>query len=132
MEKKFLNEIEFETRWVDMDAYQHINNARYFDAASEARVKLFNGIRPEDMPCQIVLVESSCNFKRPFFHPDFMLVKQYLLEIGRASFTLEYEFYSKNHPGIIHAEAFAKMVCYDSVKKKAIGIPEVILQVLHR
>ncbi len=35
--RKLINQIKIPIRWVDLDAYAHVNNARYFDYMSEAR-----------------------------------------------------------------------------------------------
>ena len=119
-EKKLLSKHEFPVRWVDLDAYNHLNNARYYDFMTEARcVDLFQ-FRDE---CGFVVAENSCKYKIPLVYPETLIIEHYVQNISLTSFELIYIFRAVNS-GQIAAEGFAKMFCLDFVKKRPIKIPE--------
>lgn len=117
-EKKLIIEKEFEIRWVDMDAYVHLNNAKYYDLMSECRVAAFF---PFAQDCHYVVVENSCKYKKSVEYPSTLLVKQYVQKISAVSFECIYIFLKGD---IEVAEGFAKMVCLNPLTKKPTKIPE--------
>lgn len=128
MDKFFINRSEFDLRWIDMDAYQHLNNARYFDLMGEARARLFK--TTASLTCQLIVVETQCYFKKSYYYPDTVVIDQYCNEIKPASFILSYEFKSLHDAGILYAKGYVKIVCYDSIKQKVIAIPEEVMSAL--
>lgn len=122
-----LNELTIPLRWMDMDAYAHVGNARYYDFMTDARVDLFEKEKTlDDLTIQYVVVESGCTFKHPIVYPGNIVLKQYCLKIGKSSFTLAYEFYSTKDKNKICAEGHVIMACYNAKLKKAVRIPEEI------
>lgn len=128
---KKLNTVFIPIRWVDMDSYQHVNNALFFDYMTEARAQLLQELKTTDLSLHFVVVDTACNFKKPYIYPDTIIVEQYLEKIGHASFLLRYLFKSEKHSEILFAEGHAKMVCYDPKLKKAVGLPESVLKILN-
>lgn len=131
MEKKLLNVVNFEMKWTDLDAYKHLNNARYSDFMVECRSKLLWEISKLDGMCEFILESLTINFKKPFYYPDEIIVEQYLTELNKASFDLNYVFKSSSSKEIVHTEGFAKMVCYDPVKKRICRVPNELLQIFN-
>lgn len=126
----FLNQTTIPIRWVDIDAYQHLNNAHYFNAMSEARAHLFGKIARFNSDIQFVLVQTQCEFKKPYYYPGMILIKQYLVHMRKTSFDLLYEFYDA-HGSFLHAKGSAKIVCYSPSLKKAVRVPENIIELLN-
>lgn len=118
-EKKLLSKNEFLVRWVDLDAYNHLNNARYYDFMTEARCKDFFQFKDE---CAFIVAENSCKFKMSVSYPAKLIIEQYVQNISIASFELIYIFKLENSERIV-AEGFTKMFCLDFVRKKPIKIP---------
>lgn len=116
--KKLIIEKDFEIRWVDMDAYQHLNNAKYYDLMSECRVASFF---PFSQDCHYVVVENSCKYKKSVEYPARLLVKQYVQNISAVTFECVYIFMNAD---VEVAEGFAKMVCVNPETKKPRKIPE--------
>lgn len=119
-----LNILEMPVRWVDMDAYGHVNNARFFDAMTEARADYFGRFIRHFPHHQLILVDTHCNFKKPYFYPGTMIIKQFLEKKGHSSFELSYQFYEKNS-GMeqLYAIGSAKMVCYHAELKTPVEMP---------
>ena len=127
---KLLSTHRIPLRWVDMDLYHHVNNARYFDFMTEARAQLFVEIMQQEVRWQFILVDVHCNFRKTFVYPDTVILKQYSEKVGSKSFSLAYEFFSTQHPDQIHATGEAKLVCFDAELGKAVTLPEIIRQLL--
>ena len=65
-------------RWGDMDAMGHVNNTVYFRYMEQARISWFERLVPEDEVWQstgIVIVNASCNYKRPITYPGTVEVR---------------------------------------------------------
>jgi acyl-CoA thioester hydrolase len=122
---RLLNQVDIALRWVDMDAYGHVNNARFFDFMTEARAQLLGELKKAKTvkSLQFVVVTTDCTFLLPYLYPDTVIIKQYLKAVGNSSFTLDYEFLSSN-TSTLCATGHVKMVCYDPVREKAVPLPD--------
>lgn len=129
-ERKFVNRISIPIRWVDMDAYGHVNNARFFDCMTEARAALLKELMPLTETCQFILIDTHCNFKRPYTYPDTIVIDQFVETIGMSSFTFYYQFSVEREPTTIYATGTAKMVCFNPKLGRAIKVPSEALALL--
>ena len=65
-------------RWGDMDAMGHVNNTVYFRYMEQARIGWFEALFPGDEVWRstgIVIVNASCNYKRPITYPGTVEVR---------------------------------------------------------
>jgi acyl-CoA thioester hydrolase len=124
---KYLGECNIPVRWCDMDAYGHVNNASYFDYFSEARILVLKQIMAAEHNILFMLVDTRCNFKKEIIYPATLKFKHYLKEIGRTSFSLVVDIYSEDEK-TYHAQGEAKLVCFDPDRRKAIRIPDFLLE----
>lgn len=126
---KFLSSKKIAIRWVDMDAYHHVNNACYFDYMAEARASYFSEIL-EDKNTQYVLVHVSCDFKKPLVYPKNVIVKQYFAAISRTTFTFYYTFHDELDDSIVYAIGEGVLVSIDAKTLRPVPVPDVIKQLL--
>jgi acyl-CoA thioester hydrolase len=108
-------------RWDDLDAFGHVNNAKYLVFVQEARVDLFwkerikKGLKPvfDDM----VVARAEIDFKIPITvtNHDFD-ISIWVSKIGGAAFDLEYEI--KSDEGV-HARLKTVQVAVDMETKKS-------------
>ncbi len=124
---KFIGECIIPVRWCDMDAYGHVNNSKYFDYFSEARILVLKQIMSEKHNILYMLVDTRCNFKKEIRYPETLKFKHYLKEIGRSSFTLVVDIYSQDE-STYYAQGEAKLVCFDPERRKAIRIPDFLIE----
>lgn len=129
-QQTFLNSTHIPLRWVDLDAYAHLNNAKFFDAMTEARANLLGDLLMSPGICQFILAQTNCTFKIPYHYPETIVINQYCESIGSSSFSLHYIFTALNNTTSIYAEGTAKMVCFDPIEKKIVRIPQQLLQLL--
>jgi acyl-CoA thioester hydrolase len=81
-------------RWGDMDAMGHVNNTVYFRYMEQARISWFEALIPEAEAWQstgIVIVNASCNYKRPITYPGTVEVKLLVGQPGGSSVPTFYE-----------------------------------------
>ncbi len=123
---KLLSTYSIAIRWVDMDAYNHVNNARYFDYMAEARASYFSKIL-EDRNTQYVLVHVSCDFKKPLVYPKNIIVKQYFAERSRTTFTFYYTFHDEQDDASLYAIGKGILVSIDAKTLRPVPIPELII-----
>jgi acyl-CoA thioester hydrolase len=108
-------------RWDDLDAFGHVNNAKYLVFVQEARVDLFwkerieKGLKPvfDDM----VVARAEVDYKIPITktNHDFD-ISIWVSKIGGAAFDLEYEIESEEG---IHARLKTVQVAVDLETKKS-------------
>ncbi|MGA2655732.1 MAG: thioesterase family protein [Gammaproteobacteria bacterium] len=116
-------------RWVDMDAYQHVNNARYFDYMAETRASYFAKIL-ENKNTQYVLVHAECDFKKPLVYPKTIRVKQYFAEMSRTTFTLYYTFHDEQDDHALYAIGKGILVSIDAKTTRPVPVPDVVKNLL--
>ncbi|PIQ43398.1 MAG: hypothetical protein COV52_04975 [Gammaproteobacteria bacterium CG11_big_fil_rev_8_21_14_0_20_46_22] len=125
MNQKPLNTESFPLRWVDMDAYQHLNNGKYFDLMGETRAAFIHAVCP-GLETFYVLIDVGCQFIKPLTYPDTVTIKQYLTAYHKASFEMRYEIFSSDEPNKPAAKGHAKLCCIDAKTQKVCAIPEAL------
>jgi acyl-CoA thioester hydrolase len=117
---------------MDLDAYGHVGNSRFFDFMTDARVAAFSDNNfLSDLSLQYVVAETQCTYKKPLYYPGNVIVQQYCEHVGSRSFTLSYTFAMEDEPGVICAAGKVVMVCYDASKQKAVSLPQEIYNSLN-
>jgi len=117
-------------RWGDMDAMGHVNNTIYFRYMEQARISWFERLVPEDQAWQstgIVIVNASCNYKRPITYPGTVEVRVMAGPPGGSSVPTFYELRVDADP-VPYADGAAVVVFVDMKTQKPARIPEGIRQ----
>jgi len=117
-------------RWGDMDAMGHVNNTIYFRYMEQARISWFEQLVPEDEVWQstgIVIVNASCNYKRPITYPGTVEVRLMVGPPGGSSAPTFYELRVDADP-VPYADGAAVVVFVDMKTQKPARIPEGIRQ----
>jgi len=123
-EKKLVHVEKIPVRWGDMDAMGHVNNTVYFRFMEQTRISWFEALMPRGEAwgaTGIVIVNASCNFKKPVNYPATVEVKMYLGPLGGSSVPTTYELLVE---GELCADGAATIVFIDMQKQKAVRIPE--------
>ncbi len=112
-----------EIRFIDLDAYGHVNNALYFTYLETARIKLFQerfgGFLESDL--MFLVVRAECDFRQPIELNDPLQISIYVDQVKFTSFDFSYRLH--DGAGKVFAEAKTVMVCYDPKSKKPVAIP---------
>ena len=127
MREDYRHWITVPVRWGDMDAFGHVNNAKYFTYCESARIAYFEAIglgaqttTPDHGPS---VVTATCNFRRQVHYPATLEVGARTTKIGRTSFTLEYGIFFEG-TGDLVADGSSVVVWVDYGAGKSAPLPE--------
>ena len=84
-------------RWSDLDAYGHVNNARFLTLYEEARVAMFfTGARASGLTSfeeGIVIARHEIDYLRPVDYSDPVRIELWISELRTAQFTVDYRLF---------------------------------------
>ncbi|HEY5636989.1 MAG TPA: thioesterase family protein [Burkholderiales bacterium] len=112
-------------RWGDMDAMGHVNNTTYFRYMEQSRISWFDALVPEESAWRstgIVIVNASCNYRRPMTYPGTVEVKLFVGAPGGSSVPTFYELRVDDDP-VPFADGAAVVVFIDMETQKPVRIP---------
>jgi len=121
-------QIDIPIVWGDMDAFNHVNNTRFFRYFETARIKYFekagfietmekNSIGP-------ILASISAKFIKPLFYPDTITVGTRVTSVEPTQFVMEYIIESKSKG--IAAIGESKIVVYDYKSSERTTLPDAV------
>ena len=113
---------KLETRWRDLDAFQHVNNAEYATYVETARVDLFKrwGIKGTNEGHSIIMASLKIDYLAQLKHPSSMTIGQKVSRVGTTSFDIESVVFDKNEKAICFALVVA--VCFDFDNQKPVEV----------
>ena len=124
-QKKRVHTERIAIRWGDMDAMGHVNNTVYFRYMEQARIAWFESLVPRADAwgaISIVIVNASCNFRRPINYPGTVEVGVFAGGPGGSSVQTFYELKVEQQ---LYADGAATVVFVDR-SQKPLRIPETI------
>lgn len=125
-DRKLLFSFAIPVRWGDLDANNHVNNAKYFTYFEQARVVWLERLGAQNTADGQgpVVVQTSCEFRRPIGYPETVEVRVYGGAPGRSSFPTFYEIVAVTDPATLYATGQAIMVWTDRNTGKSCPLPE--------
>ena len=134
MQGKFKHNMRPEIRFVDIDAFGHVNNAHYLTYFEQARVKYFDDIvgwKYDWSKQGIILARAEINFVIPVLFRDEVLIWTRCSRFGNKSFDMEYRLVkTENGNEVLLADGKTVMVAFDYQANQSIPIPELWKQVV--
>ena len=102
-----------DTRWRDLDAFQHINNAVYATYIESARVDLFKrwGIPGTNKGKSIIMASLKIDYIAQLKHPTSLVIGQRVSRVGKTSFDIESVVIDEQEKAVCVGLVVA--VCYD-------------------
>src|SRR4051812_11829363 len=101
MQGKFNHSMRPEIRFVDVDAFGHVNNAHYLTYIEQARVKYFDDIvgwKYDWSKQGIILARAEINYVVPILFRDDVTILTRCSRIGNKSFDMEYRLIKNTSP----------------------------------
>jgi len=121
--------------WGDMDAFQHVNNTRYFRYFEDVRIAYFERTGLADLSAADgvgpILAQTACRFKAPLTYPDEVQAGTRVTGLGQHSFKMEFKLISVALHRVA-ATGTAVIVAYDYAEGKKALLPETWLRALGR
>ncbi len=128
MQEKFNHRSSTEVRYVDVDAFGHVNNANYLTYFEQARVRYFEdvmGWKYDWSEQGIILARAEINYQIPVLFKDNIFILTRCSRIGTKSFDLEYNVVKVvDGKDILLADGKTVMVAFDYQINQSILIPD--------
>ncbi|MEX0991299.1 MAG: thioesterase family protein [Actinomycetota bacterium] len=115
-----MHEKRIEIRWLDVDSYQHVNNATYLTYMEEVRDEWFDAtIMSVEGAGDFVLVRIAIDFRQELNHTDDLVIaKCRPIKVGRSSITTREEIWSGAR-GFLASESETVAVAHDPATRKS-------------
>ncbi|WNG40923.1 acyl-CoA thioesterase [Archangium minus] len=121
--------VRFPIHWSEMDAYGHVNNARYFTWFESARIAYMNRVglvspemqKPEGGVGPIVAA-TNAEYLRPVVFPADLVVGARVTRIGTTSITMEYAV-EDAQSGVRYARGGAVLVTLQYPTYQKVAVP---------
>ncbi len=126
--------VRFTVRWSDMDAYRHVNNARYFTYFEMGRIHIFEQIIAgnwQDAPAGPVLASVTCNFREPVVYPATLEIGTAMTRLGNKSFDLTHQIYFADSEQTV-ADGKSVIVWIDRATGKPTAVDDALRDKLNR
>jgi len=120
------------TRWMDNDAYGHVNNVQYysfFDTAVNAALIEAGVLEPASSPVIGLVVETGCRYFQPMAFPDLVSAGLRVDHLGARSVRYALGLFRGEEDEASAAGHFTH-VYVDRATRRPVPIPEVVRRVL--
>ena len=110
-------------RWSDLDAFNHVNNARYLTFLEQARIEWFetlDGPWMDDHSAPVV-ASATLNFKRPIAYPAQVAVELFTDKLGTSSVVIGHRIVAAD--GTVHCDGQVVAVWVDRQTGKPAPLP---------
>jgi acyl-CoA thioester hydrolase len=119
----FKSFITIETRWKDMDALGHINNATFLTYLESGRIELVKKWDFKKPP--FIQASTKIDYLRQLSHPATLQIGQKISRMGHKSFDILTGIFVADEEKPV-AQAVTTLVAFDYESQKTIPVPEVI------
>ena len=122
--------VNIQTRWRDLDAFGHVNNAVFATYIETARGTLFNrwSLPFDGTGKSLIVASMTINYLKQLKHPSNIIVALKINKVGNTSFNIEsYIFNEKDIQNPI-ATSNVVIVCFDFDNQKPVPVFSQILK----
>ncbi|HEV7589170.1 MAG TPA: thioesterase family protein [Longimicrobium sp.] len=131
---EFAHFLALPTRWMDNDAYGHVNNVVYyafFDTAVNRYLIDRGVLRIDSSPVIGLVVETGCRYHRPLAFPDTVEVGLRVAHLGTSSVRYELGVFREGDD-LAAAEGHFVHVYVDRETRKPAALPDALREVLQQ
>ena len=119
----FKSFFDMKTRWKDMDALGHINNATFLTYLESGRIELVKKWDFKKPP--FIQASTKIDYLRQLSHPASLQIGQKISRVGHKSFDILTGIFEEGEEKPV-AQAVTTLVAFDYESQKTIPVPEVI------
>jgi acyl-CoA thioester hydrolase len=122
------------TRWMDNDAYRHVNNVVYysfFDTAVNRYLIEAGALDIERSPVVGLVVETNCHYFRPIAFPDRVQAGLRVAHLGNSSVRYELGIFREDEP-LACAQGHFVHVYVDRDSNRPVALPPRLREALER
>jgi acyl-CoA thioester hydrolase len=117
-------QFEIKTRWRDLDAFGHVNNATFATYVEDARISMFErwNLSQTSGNRSVIAASLKLDFKQQLSHPSDIIVGQRISRIGTTSFDIQAVIYKKDAPNSPICETLLTCVCFNYDEQKSVSV----------
>jgi len=123
-----LNDFPFQhklkTRWRDLDAFNHVNNATFLSYIEDARIVFFKRWGIDFKKKSLIVAAVKIDYINQLEHPSDIIIGQKVSRIGSKSFDIQSALFK--HKTLICCSTITN-VCYDFVNSKTLSVYDEII-----
>tara|TARA_Y100000588_G_scaffold178609_1_gene192516 strand:+ start:403 stop:816 length:414 start_codon:yes stop_codon:yes gene_type:complete len=114
------------TRWRDLDAFRHVNNATFLSYIEDARILFFKrwGINLKEK--SLIVASVKIDYINQLKHPSNIIIGQKVSRLGTKSYDIQSAVFEKESKLLICCSTITS-VCYDFINKKTVPIYKEII-----
>ena len=116
---------EIKTRWRDLDAFKHVNNATFLSYIEDARILFFKrwGINLKEK--SLIVASVKIDYITQLEHPTNIIIGQKVSRVGTKSFDVQSAIFTKNGMRLV-CKSTVTTVCFDFTKNVSVEVFEEI------
>jgi acyl-CoA thioester hydrolase len=107
------------TRWIDLDAFRHINNAVYLSYIEDARLELLSRWEITQDGKSVIVASVTIDYYKQVLHPTELIIGQRVSRIGNKSFDITSIVFNKDTQESI-CQSVITIVCFDFSSNKTV------------
>ena len=110
-------------RWSDLDAFNHVNNARYLTFIEQARIEWFESMEEPWITAASapVIASATLHFRRPIEYPASIFVELFCEKLGNSSVTVGHRIVADD--GTLHCDGSVVAVWIDRATGRPTALP---------
>ncbi len=124
--KQPLIRVPLSVRWRDLDAFNHVNNAKFLSYLEEARLRWMMSIPGEWLDERVapVVAATHVDYRRPIEWPNELVIELFVERIGNTSLTIGHRISKADDGSVLYADGNVVMVWIDRHGGQAAPLPE--------
>ena len=117
---------KLKTRWRDLDAFRHVNNATFLSYIEDARILFFKRWNINLKEKSLIVASVKIDYIKQIEHPSNITIGQKVSRIGTKSYDILSALFidGNNSPACVST---VTSVCYDFINKKTVPVYKEII-----
>ncbi|OUW11170.1 MAG: hypothetical protein CBD26_03195 [Candidatus Pelagibacter sp. TMED166] len=123
-------QVNLQTRWRDLDAFGHVNNAVFATYIETARGTLFKrwSLPFDGTGHSLIIASMTINYLHQLKHPSDIIIGLKINKVGHTSFNVESYVFDKKEIDSPIATSEVVVVCFDFDNQKPVPVFDQILK----
>jgi len=118
---------QLNTRWKDLDAFRHINNAAYLTYIEDARIVLLKRWKIDYQQKSLIVASVKIDYIKQVNHPSSLVIGQKVSRLGTKSFDIESAVFNKKTSELVCMSTITS-VAFDFVENKTVKVFKEIIE----
>ena len=119
------------TRWRDLDAFRHVNNATFLSYIEDARITFFKRWGINLKKKSLIVASVKINYINQLNHPSNIIIGQKVSRLGTKSFDIYSAIFNSDDNNKLICSSIITSVCYDFIQRETVPVYQEIIDDLN-